>query len=221
LEENGITFFDVSPQNIVFYPECKENPILNNFKYGLQENRLNSINIMTIVENLENFTYQPIEIHLLFYIIKNNIEIFSEIYIEQICDVFIGNLCILDFFSSSYKDSYRAECRFLLEKHIGSSQKVIVKDVLERRNKIDIYCLSVIYLHVFACMMMCFSLKGTAISKIVAAFSKNIHPDPDKRMCLTNFYGFYTEMIDKIDDWNFIKNIDNEKLNVLFVKLTQ
>jgi hypothetical protein len=74
LNNNNICFFNLSPQNICFNLDCGEKPILQNFQLSLQISCLNNSYITNIINKLEDYTYKPIEIHVLFYLIKNEIK---------------------------------------------------------------------------------------------------------------------------------------------------
>ena len=79
LYDNNVCFFDISPQNIKFLENYREKPVFNNFKFSLRINNLDFTYFSHILNKLENFTYQPLEIHLLFYFAKHNMKSFVRI----------------------------------------------------------------------------------------------------------------------------------------------
>jgi hypothetical protein len=220
LERIGINYFNIDPGNLFFNLDCGEKLILDNFKYSLQFEKLSVPYISNIIEKVDNFTYQPLEIHLLFYIIKNNIDSLTRENIETICEVFVNNLTILKLFSQSYKDSYKTTCIKTLEKYIDVYREGIINDILESHNKWDIYSASLLYLHIFGHMAKAFSLKGTSINKILVALSKNLHPDPEFRMKLIDFRKLYEDLLNGQKDWMFVNALPNDKLRDLFDDLT-
>ena len=83
LNNNNICFFNLSPQNIVFNLDCGEKPILKNFQLSLQISSCNNSYITNVINKLEDYTYKPLEIHVLFYLIKNDFQTISYSLIEE------------------------------------------------------------------------------------------------------------------------------------------
>lgn len=216
LNENNICFFDVSPKNIIFLENYREKPVLSNFKFSLHVNRLDYSYISHILNKLEDFTYQPFEIHILFYFVNNDMVTISHEFIQEFCENFVENLNILSLFSENYKNTYKAQCIEIMQKYINLDRKEIIHDILERKNKWDVYGISMIFLQLFACISRVFSLKGTFISKITLELSKNLHPDSDKRMTLENTLIIFNKLLNEQHDWQFVNKLDNSKLQQLF-----
>ena len=70
LNENNVCFLNISPKNIVYLDNFRENPVLNNFMLSLNLNKLNYSYFSHILNKLHDFTYQPLEIHILYYFIS-------------------------------------------------------------------------------------------------------------------------------------------------------
>ena len=170
---------------------------------------------------MEDFTYQPIEIHILFYFLNHNIETISYSFIEEFCEVFIENLNILRLFSENYKKSYKEQCIVTMKKYINLSRKVIIDDILERNNKWDVYGVSMLYLQIFGCISRIFSLKNTFISKITLELTKNLHPNSDKRMTLEETLNQFNKLLNEQENWDFVNKLDNSKLEQLFDELSK
>jgi hypothetical protein len=119
LNKNNICFFNLSPQNIVFNLDCGEKPLLQNFQLSLQTLKLNESYITNIINKLDDYTYKPLEIHALFYLIRNDFQTISYSLIEDICENYVKNLSILDFFSEKYKESYKNSCISILKNYIN------------------------------------------------------------------------------------------------------
>ena len=118
LNENNICFFDISPKKIIFLENYKEKPVLSNFKFSLQLNRVDYTYISHILNKLEDLTYQPFEIHILFYFVTHHMVTFSNDFIQEFCENFVENLNILRLFSENYKNTYKAECIETMRKYI-------------------------------------------------------------------------------------------------------
>jgi hypothetical protein len=216
LNKNNICFFNLSPQNIVFNLDCGEKPILKNFQLSLQISHLNQSYITNIINKNDDYTYKPLEVHVLFYLIKNDFQTISYSLIEEICENFVKNLSILDFFSETYKESYKNSCISILKKYINEPKNEIIEDILENNHKWDIFGLSVLYLHIFHNISRVFSLKQTFINKIILELSKNIHPNPLMRSSLENLSNFFDKLFNNENDWSYINNLSCNMMPTLF-----
>jgi len=216
LNENNVCFFNLLPENISFNVNCGEKPILNNFQLSLYVSDLNEKYITNIIKKTKDYGLKPLEVHVLFYLIENNISTISYSFIEEITEVFIKNLTILSLFSENYRENYKTSCIESLKKYINKPKDYIINDILDHYDKWDAYSLSVIYLHIFGNISKIFSLKQTFIGKITIELSKNIHPDPFKRSSLHKLLENYNIIFNSQKDWTFINKIENEKMGELF-----
>jgi hypothetical protein len=216
LNENNLCFFDVSPKNIVYLENFREKPVLRNLRFSLDLKILDYRYFSHILNKLDDFTYQPFEIHILFYFVNHNITTISYSFIEEFCENFVENLNILTLFSENYKTFYKEKCIETMKKYINNSKKAIIDDILERSDKWDVYGISMIYLQIFGCISRIFSLKGTFISKITIELSKNLHPDSDKRMSLEETLNTFNKLLNEQDNWIFVNKLENCKLEQLF-----
>lgn len=219
LNINNICFFDISPKNIIFLDNYREKPVLSNFKFSLNLTKLDYTYISHILNKMENFTYQPLEIHILYYFVKHKMVTISYSFIEEFCEEFVENLNILRLFSDSYKKSYKEQCIGTMRQYINRPRKEILDDILERNEKWDVYGISMLFLHIFGCISRIFSLKGTFISKITLELSKNLHPNPDKRYSLEQTLNIFNRYLSEENNLSFVNNLDNKKLPELFDEL--
>lgn len=216
LNQNDICFLNISHENIIFLEDYREKPVLTNFKFGLQINKLDYNYISHILNKIENFTYLPVELHILFYFIKSKMITISYSFIEEFSENFIKNFNILNLFSEEYKEKYKKRCVETMKKYINRQQNEIIDDILERNNKWDVYGISVLYLQIFGNISRVFSLKGTFISKVTILLSKNLHPDSDKRMTLDETLDTFNKLLNEEKDWSYVNKLDNNKLSKLF-----
>jgi len=216
LNENDVCFFDISPKNIIFLQNYREKPVIRNFKFSLQLNRFNYTYFSHILNKLEDFTYQPFEIHILFYFVKHHMVTISHEFIEEFCENFVNKLNILRLYSENYKKLYKDQFIETMRKYINIPKKQIIDDIMERNDKWDVYGISLIFLQLFGCISRVFSLKGTFISKITLELGKNLHPDSDKRMTLEDTLNMFNKLLNEQEDWKFVNKLDNSKLGQLF-----
>jgi hypothetical protein len=227
LNENNICFFDLSFENIVVESNNREKPLLRNFdksiiisKIASKHNNMEYMKyIEQIIQNTHNYTYKPFEIHLLFYIVNNQLSTISYSIIDEICDTFVENTHILNMFSKQFKDQYKQSCRDFLKQYVNKPLSYIVSVICQYYDKWDVYSISYIYLHIFGSILRCFSLKQTFFNKIVVELSKNIDPNPSKRDSLCELLKKYNEYLDLDYDWSFVKDIPVKKLRDLYIIL--
>jgi hypothetical protein len=216
LNENDICFFNLSPQNIVFNTNCGEKPQLIDFQLSLIISSLNEDYITKIIKKHNDYTHKPLEVHVLFYLIQNNIPTISYSFIESICDVFIQNLTVLELFSEKYRESYKLTAIESLKKYINTPKTDIILDILSKYETWDVYSLSVLYLYIFGHVSKFFSLKTTFINKIALELSKNIHPDPAKRTNLKQLLNNYNDLLSSEKNWDFVTKMEREMMPQLF-----
>ena len=89
LNKHDICYFNLSAKNIVLNLECGEKPFLCNFQHSLLVSKLNETYITNVIADIDDYAYQPLEVHILFYIIKNDLSTISYSFIEEICQVFV------------------------------------------------------------------------------------------------------------------------------------
>jgi hypothetical protein len=216
LNEHNICFFNLSYKNIVFDLDCREKPLLEDFKFSLQLSKLSVSYISNLIRSLTDYRLKPFEVHVLFYLIKNDINTISYSFIEEICEIYIKNLNILEFFSESYKEKYKLACVKSLEKYVNKPKNDIILDILEQYDKWDVYSISHLFLHIFGTISRFFSLKNTFINKITMELAKNIHPDPSNRNDLSTLLENYQNLLDGEKDWSFVNHIDGSKMKQFF-----
>ena len=219
LHENDICFFNLSPQNIAFNLDCGEKPVIRNFQTSLLVSRLNVEYITQIIQKQQEYTHKPLEVHVLFYIIQNNLSTISYAFIEEVCDTFLEKLPFLCLFSKNFTVSYKDACVASLKKYINQPRSDIILDILKNSDKWDVYSLSMLYLHIFGGISRVFSLQPTFITKFMTELSKNIHPVPTKRSSLDELFAAYTMLLTEEPDWTFVDQFSRDKMPQLFAVL--
>ena len=213
LNENGVCFFELSTEKIVFSPYSR--PFLKSFKNSLIVSDLNTSYIQNIIKNIGNYTYKPLEVHVLFYLIVNNEETMSLSFIEAISNNYVKNMDVLSLFSQNYKESFEKSCVETLKKYVNRPKSVIIADILKYSRYWDNYSLSILYLHIIGNISKFFSLKGTFMNKFTLLLIQNIHPNPLKRETLKETSKNYDKLFDS-SDWGFINDFSSEKMKKLF-----
>ena len=227
LNDNNICFFHVSPQNIIFNIDCGEKPILLDFQKSLHVKKLKELKelneqyIVPIIKKTNDYTYKPLEVYVLFYLIHNDLDSISDFIMEEICETYIKNLHILSFFSQTYQADFKLACFNVLQKYINMSRRDIINEVIQYYTTWDNYSLSVLYFHIVANISRVFLLKNSFFSKLSIQLIKNINPDPLKRERLEETVKNYENLYDEFRDWSWINTISNEKMTKLFQVLSE
>jgi hypothetical protein len=172
--------------------------------------------ISKLIKNTDDYSYKPIEIHVLFYLIENNLHYLNEDLIENIVDNFIGNLNILKFFSQKYKESYKNTCIAFLKIYIDMPKEDIINDILNYSFSWDNYSLSILFLHIICNFTDFFSLKETFMNKFIIILLKNIHPFPNKRENLQTTLKNFESLFYEFTDWSFVNTIPQNKIQQFY-----
>ena len=208
-----ITFFDMSDDNIYFTEYSK--PIIKGYENSILNKHLDERYIINIIKNITDFTYKPLEIHLLFYLIINEEVSLSYALSYEICEHFIENMPVLSLFSQTYRENFKKDCNEFLTQYINRPRADIINDIIKYYHTWDNYSLSVLYLHIFAIELQVFSLRETFVEDLVSSLSKNLSIDPYKRETLPEALINYNNLINKHTDWTYVNKIPIEKMILL------
>lgn len=216
LNDNNICFFNLSPNNIGFDLDCGEKPVIRNFQTSLIVSKIDPSYITNIIKKTKDYTHKPLEVHILFYLIQNEISTISYSFIQTVCEVFIKNASFLTFFSEEIVSLYKESCVKSLMKYVNKPTNDIILDIIENSDKWDVYGLSVLYLHIFNSISLVFSLQPGFITKISSTLFKNTHPEPSKRQSLKQLAEYYDGLFAVDTDWTFVKKLTSNKMPELF-----
>ena len=205
LQKQKICYFHLSTENIYFY---REKLRLHNFQYSIYTEKLNEEYITQLIKKVTNYSNKPFEIHILYYFILNNICTISYSFIEEVCEVFMKNNSILQFFSDKFKESYKNMCIEFLKKYINKPRMFIITEILKYHEKWDVYGASIIYLHILGHFIRSFSLKQGFVNNLFLEICKIIHPDPEKRGSLQNLIKNINFLFINETDWGYMNLLD-------------
>ena len=218
LEQINVCFFNLSTTNVIFTKNYK--PMLRDFNTSLLLDKCCDISYFSqIIEKISDYTYKPLEIHVIFYLIKSNETSLSFSAIDSICNNFVSNMRILSLFSQQYKEKYYKTSMECLKKFINKPKIDIIREILRYSNTWDNYELSTLYLHIIGNITRVFVLKDTLINKLTSVLSKNIGPDPTKRESLKCSIEKLNNLYDEFTDWDYINSIPIEKMDKLYENL--
>lgn len=218
LQKQNICYFHLSTENIYFY---REKPRLHNFQYSIYTEKLDEEYITQLIKKISNYSNKPFEIHILYYFILNNICTISYSFIEEVCEVFMKNNSILQFFSDKLKESYKNMCIDSLKKYINKPRSFIITEILKSHEKWDVYGVSIIYLHILGHFIRVFSLNQDFFNNLFLEICKNIHPDPEKRGSLQNSIKNLKILLINEPDWGYMNLLDMNKIELFLSNLQE
>ena len=215
LHEINVCFFNLSIKNIIFCKNYK--PMLQNFDTSLLLDKCSDIGYFSkMFDKITDYAYKPIEIHVIFYLIKNNEDSLSFSAIDSICNNFVKNMDILSLFSQKFRDDYYRTSMNCLKKYINKPKLEIITEILAYSNTWDNYELSILYLHIVGNITRTFLLKDTFINKLTNILSKNIGPDPSTRDTISVSISRFDKLFHEYPNWDYINLIPNEKIKILY-----
>lgn len=214
LNKAGVCFFDLSTESIAF--PIYMIPLLKNFQNCLMTDSLDEAYISKIIKKMTNFTYKPLEIHVLFYLIINNEETLSYSLIDIICDNYVKNMDVLSLFTQSYRETFKKTSIEYLTKYINKPKSLIILDILEFSKYWDNFSISMLYLYIIGNICRFFSLKDTFMNKFTTILITNIHPNPTKRETLEQTSDKFNKLLEETNDWSFMKDVTLTKLEKLY-----
>jgi hypothetical protein len=203
LNDKNICYYDLSTDNISFIMP-NPNPIIKIIDLNLNIERLNEEYVQNIIKktNSLNNIYKPIEVHVLFYLVENDINTLSYSSIEIIINKFIENLSVLDFVSEKYREEYYCSCVKFLNIFANKPKNEIIINILKYVDKWDNYSLSILYYHILDSFSILLK-QEEFISKFMNILCENIHPDPSKRETLENTIVKYDNLFEESTEWKF------------------
>ena len=227
LHQNQIGFFDISPQHILFLQNAREKPVWSDFRYSIQLNKLTADDhtyLLEIVKRIQHFTYMPFELHVLYYVMQHDGPFpgIDESFVRDFCDEYIENMSILRLFSPTFKTNYTKLCIDAMHKYIHQDTSFIIKDIVERNAKWDVYGFSLMYIHIFGCIINTYALKHTFLNEILHKLLVNLHPDSTKRLSLDSTKTLFHKYLNESTmDWKFINKIEDHSMATLFEEFSK
>ncbi len=213
LNNNNVCFFSIS--NSAIQIRDGSNPILTNFGQCVLIDRLNNDYICKIIGVDTDYTYKPLELHVLFYLTRNDEITLSFELIETICERYMTNMEVLELFSQEQLDSYKTTCMTFMRSYVNKPKSAIIADIITYVNTWDNFGLSILYLHIFGTIRRVFSLNEGFINEFMIILTRNASPNPAKRGSLADTRRCYDKLYEVFTDWSFINAIPSDKMLAL------
>ena len=215
LQDHSICYFGLSSQTIIIDSNI---PRLNNFESSfLITNDNQRQKIMHQILNLQNFSLQPLEVHVLYYFLNRyqGVEKFEDLklttlsstQIEEISSHYVNSVPIFSLFSESYREKYKERCLETLKKYVNQNQIYIVENLIKSSDTWDNYALTILYSHLLGMTIQRFSLENTFFNGWMKMLKKQFDPDPEQRESLEFIMKKWDSLYEEYPNWKFVKSI--------------
>ena len=221
LEKMNICFFCLSADNILIDQNSTTVVVLSDFKNSLQDSDDSNGDFTRILEKTTCYTYKPIEIHVVHYLLKINGAPLSYSSIDEISTYFAEKMEFLNHFDEEYKTKYYHDCvQYLKSKYLNKTQDHIISEIRRGTRKTwDNFALSILFLHIFKNMIQVFSLNNTIINELVIILKQNLDPVPTQRHTLSYTADAVGKLLLKTQDWSFLRLIPKSKMKKLYERI--
>ena len=219
--EKKLCFFQLSSTNILFSSEQGGVPFLKNFQacFSCKNTFFKVEHLLRIFsENtIDNFSYQPLEVHLIYFLWKNNINTLSFSHLEEISRNYIKSMSIFSLLNELERDTYSETCIYSLKIYINKDLNTIVeKMVSEYSFSWDNFALSVLFFYIVEniCRTWYFPSE-TFLQGWSKLLLKNIHGNPFKRETVDSTIEILDQLLEKNPSWLFVNSISSDKMQDL------
>lgn len=205
LQSHHLCYFALSSQTILFE---STRPILIHFDSTIQTNDRNLANkIKQTIQTLDNFSHQPLEVHVLYFLWKNELSTLSYTQVEEISSHYVKSMPIFSLFSDSDREKYKDRCIETLKLYVNQPQKEIIEKLVPFSPTWDKFALSVLYLCLLEKVIRRFSLKNTFFNSFFSLLIDELDPDPHKRISIKQTMEQFEHLYEEYPDWSFIKSL--------------
>jgi hypothetical protein len=226
LIEKPICLLSLSSSTIFF---TKDNiPILFQLENAFSISFLNNVcplfmdQIMYKITQLKNFSYQPIEVHLLYFLYKNKSPYLSISDLVEVINHYLLSMPFFSLFTEEEKEKYRESCVEAF-KHLVSLDflNIFFKILKESSFSWDNFALSMLYYTILEKINVVFpSEEFVFFREWTKLLLKNLNGNPLRREKVMNTRHSFDKLFQNYPNWLYIKQIDKGKMDLLRNKLT-
>jgi hypothetical protein len=162
---------------------------------------------MQQIQKLQNFSLQPLEVHVLYFLWKNELSTLSYTQLEEICSQYVKSMPIFTLFSDSDREKYKDRCIETLKQYVNRPQKEIIEQLIHFSPTWDNFALSVLYLYVVEKVIRRFSLKNTFFNGWFFLLINELDPDPHKRGSIKQTMEHFEHLYEEYPCWSFVKSL--------------
>jgi len=151
----------------------------------------------------------PIELHILSYLLTNNLNSLSSYNIESIIHDFTINNNILSAFGSSFVSSYKEEAEKYFKKYINQNYEYILTDIIQHAHTWDNYALSILFLRILIGTHRSIGIKNKFIILFMKLLVCNINLNPLKRVSIDMTINNFNNLLDILEPTDYKEIINS------------
>jgi hypothetical protein len=218
--ENNICLLSLSSNNI-FYG--KENiPIIFSIENAFSVPSTSTMEqIMNKISLLNNFSYQPIEIHLLYFLYKSNSKYLSITDLIEVINHYLLSMPFFSLFTEKEKEKYSEDCMNSLQHFVSYDFSFIFKKIVEEDSCTwNNFSLSMLYYIILVKINRCFpSNEFNFFKEWSKLLLENLNGNAKSRKKVENTRKTFDQLFIDYPHWIYIKKIDNEKMDLLWKEI--
>lgn len=208
LVDSNIFCNNIKASNILI--DSQERPLIRGFSFSIDLSNENMLSYLKhfILEYKPSYIEWPIELHILSFMITNEINGLSYINIENIINDVLSNDIILKRFDDTLVSSYKNEAVEYFKKYINKDITYVLNDVLRFSNTWDNYALSILFLRILIYINGNIRVKNKFIILFMKLLLSARHYNPCIRITSNNCGILFEKLLDDTDP-NVYKDIIN------------
>lgn len=215
--ENPICLLSISSSTILFNKEyipiffCLE----NSFSLTSKINGLFIEKTMNKILNLNNFSLQPIEVHLLFYLYKTKSSHLSISDLVEVIHHYIKSMPFFSLFTKEEKEKYKEISMESLKSLVSLEFATIFTIIINKWSfSWDNYALSILYFHILEKINTVFLAKEFGFFKEwYSLLKKNVITNNREKVEYSR--KVFEKLLVDNPHWLSIANVDKEKMDLL------
>jgi len=151
-----------------------------------------------IIKYEPSYVEWPMELHILAYLLTNNLKGLSMYNIECIINDVVTHNDILHTFGDKIVSSYKMDALTYFKKYVNLSYEEILSDVLKYSHTWDNYALSILFLRILIGLHKSIEIKNKFIILFMKLLVGNIHFNPQKRLCIEETQNSFHNLLNNI-----------------------
>jgi hypothetical protein len=180
-----------------------EIPLLTDFSFSLSTDvSFNNIKPFFIHYD-PSYLEWPIEIHILTFLITNNLNSLSFSNIEHIITEVVENNSILKTFGPQVVSTYKEESISYFKKYINQSYDYILTEIFLYSGTWDNYALSILFLRILIGIHKTINIQNKFIIYFMKLLVTNIHFNPLKRLSIDTTTNNFEAILESIEPQHY------------------
>lgn len=213
LYERHIVHNNIKMETII-YNELTDRVLLCNFRFSIDlqygNNKIQYLKRLFLTFD-PSYNYWPIEIHLISFMLTNNLNSLSGYNIEYVINE-VSKHSIIHKFNKTILDEFVSSALQYFQKYINKSLDEFIIDILKFANTWDTYSLCFVYLNILVQIYDKLTSENKK-NKFIILFMKllvnNLHFNPEKRLSSSYTLLQFKIMLESIEPNDYICLLNN------------